>query len=54
MGAFAESRRAIENEGVYIGGWSIKNAFIPDKTRGKYPHRSHLKDVHTTASHHDK
>lgn len=35
MASFAESRRAVEAEGVYIGGWSIKNAFIPDKTRGK-------------------
>ena len=24
----------MEAEGVYIGGWSIKNAFVPDKTRG--------------------
>lgn len=31
---FDEARRAVEAEGVYIGGWSIKNAFVPDKTRG--------------------
>ena len=38
MGNFAESRRVVENEGVYIGGWSIKNAFVPDRTRGTNLH----------------
>ncbi|KAK5175461.1 uncharacterized protein LTR77_000600 [Saxophila tyrrhenica] len=28
---FKDSRAAVEAEGVYIGGWSLKNAFVPKK-----------------------
>jgi hypothetical protein len=33
---FVRERDALEKEGVYIGGWSVKNALIPKKTDGKH------------------
>lgn len=32
---FNEDRAAVEAEGVYIGGWSLKRAFIPKKRGGE-------------------
>lgn len=32
---FARARREVEAEGVYIGGWGIKNAIIPRKKGGQ-------------------
>ena len=31
MFGFDEARSAVEAEGVYIGGWSLKQAVIPEK-----------------------
>ncbi len=33
MGNFVDNRRALESEGVLIGGWSFKNVLIPKKTQ---------------------
>jgi len=34
MANFQRSRAAVEAEGVFIGGWSIKQAFVPTKVDG--------------------
>lgn len=34
MANFQRSRAAVETEGVFIGGWSIKQAFVPTKVDG--------------------
>jgi hypothetical protein len=31
---FSEARAAVEKEGVYIGGWSLKQAFVPRRDAG--------------------
>lgn len=34
MFGFQEARAAVEAEGVYIGGWSLKQAVVPEKNAG--------------------
>lgn len=34
--SFARHRDALEQEGVYIGGWSFRNALFPKKLNGKH------------------
>lgn len=34
--SFARHRDALEQEGVYIGGWSFRNALMPRKLDGKH------------------
>lgn len=34
--SFARHRDALEQEGVYIGGWSFRNALVPRKLNGKH------------------
>jgi hypothetical protein len=36
MFGFSEARAAVEAEGVYIGGWSLKNAVTRQKDAGEY------------------
>jgi hypothetical protein len=36
MFGFSEARAAVEAEGVYIGGWSFKNAVTRQKDAGEY------------------
>jgi hypothetical protein len=34
MPSFNEDRDAFEKEGVFIGGWSVKNSITPEKLNG--------------------
>ena len=36
MFGFNEARAAVEAEGVYVGGWSLKNAVTRQKDAGEY------------------
>jgi len=39
MTSFNRSRDALEHEGVYIGGWSLKNVLLPKKLNGLHGKR---------------
>ena len=34
--SFSETRTAVEAEGIYIGGWSIRRAMWPKTVDGKH------------------
>lgn len=45
MDRFRSARSAVEEEGVYIGGWSLKHVLFPKKKDGKHGESSHLKFI---------
>jgi hypothetical protein len=45
FGDFAQNAEAVEREGVYVGGWSFRDALTPKMTGGKHgePFQSQLR-----------
>jgi len=33
---FTSEQKKLENEGIFIGGWGIKNVLLPKKVNGKH------------------